>query len=101
MSRNSAYIPAGARAAPQPGRGPVLGDPGDPQVPVPRLCAGHLGQRRPARATRQHPPTLGHDPHGDPGNTPAAQEQAMLFLLTGEVFDTCGGLPCVGVRTSG
>jgi hypothetical protein len=47
------------------------------------------------------PPAKGHDPHSDPGNTPAAQQQAMLFLLTGEVFDTCGGLPCLGVRTSG
>jgi hypothetical protein len=25
----------------------------------------------------------------------------MLFLLTGKVFDTCGGRPCLGVRTSG
>ncbi len=47
------------------------------------------------------PPAKGHDPHSDPGNTPAAQQQAMLFLLTGDVFDTCGGLPCLGVRTSG
>ena len=47
------------------------------------------------------PPAKGHDPHPDPGNTPAAQEQAILFLLTGEVFDTCGGLPCAGVRASG
>jgi hypothetical protein len=46
-------------------------------------------------------PGKGHDPHGDPGKTPAAQEQAMLFLLTGKVFDTCGGRPCLGVRTSG
>jgi hypothetical protein len=47
------------------------------------------------------PPAKGHNPHGDPGNPPAAQQQAVLFLLSGEVFDTRGGLPCAGVRTSG
>ncbi|MCT2587472.1 hypothetical protein [Actinophytocola gossypii] len=43
------------------------------------------------------PPTAGHDPHGDPGNTPAARAQAAHFLATGEVIDTCGRAPCVAI----
>ena len=43
------------------------------------------------------PPTAGQDPHGDPGNTPAAREQAAHFLATGEVIDTCCRAPCVAI----
>ncbi|HEX2134189.1 MAG TPA: hypothetical protein VHH15_21815 [Actinophytocola sp.] len=43
------------------------------------------------------PPTAGQDPHGDPGNTPAARAQAAHFLATGEVIDTCGRAPCVAI----
>lgn len=45
------------------------------------------------------PPTQGHDPHGDTGNTPAAREQAAHFLATGELIDVCGGAPCVAIPT--
>jgi hypothetical protein len=38
-----------------PGCGPVLGDPADPTVPVPQLCAGHMGQRQPTRAPANIP----------------------------------------------
>jgi hypothetical protein len=72
------------RRFPFPGSALVVWDSGNPPAPP-----GNI------------PPAKGHDPHSDPGNTPAAQEQAMLFLLTGEVFDTCGGRPCRGVRLSG
>ncbi|HEY4829329.1 MAG TPA: hypothetical protein VIH85_21345, partial [Solirubrobacteraceae bacterium] len=35
------------------------------------------------------------DPHQDPRNTPAAQEQISDFLEpNGAVVDVCGGLPC-------
>lgn len=44
-----------------------------------------------------NPPRAGHDPHGDPRNTPAAIEQIVAFLTTGQVVDVCGGDPCVGV----
>jgi hypothetical protein len=43
------------------------------------------------------PPTAGHDPHTDTANTPAARQQAAEFLLTGQVTDVCGGLPCVAI----
>jgi hypothetical protein len=46
------------------------------------------------------PPSAGHDPHGDTGNTPAARQQAAEFLLSGEVVDVCGGKPCVAIPTS-
>jgi hypothetical protein len=45
------------------------------------------------------PPTEGHDPHGDTGNTPAARAQAAHFLATGEVIDTCDRAPCVAIPT--
>ncbi|MPZ79450.1 MAG: hypothetical protein GEV28_03250 [Actinophytocola sp.] len=45
------------------------------------------------------PPTQGHDPHGDTGNTPAARAQAAHFLETGEVVDVCGRAPCVAIPT--
>ena len=44
------------------------------------------------------PPTAGADnidPHQDPRNTPAAQQQISAFLEPdGEVTDVCGGAPC-------
>jgi hypothetical protein len=43
------------------------------------------------------PATAGHDPHTDTANTPAARQQAAVFLLTGRVTDVCGGLPCVAI----
>jgi hypothetical protein len=43
------------------------------------------------------PPTAGADPHGHPGNTPAARAQAAHFLATGEVIDVCAGAPCVAI----
>ncbi|HEU0198441.1 MAG TPA: hypothetical protein VFQ88_14685 [Nevskiaceae bacterium] len=40
-------------------------------------------------------PSTGHDPHGDPRATAAAQEQQSDFLRPGgTVIDTCGGKPC-------
>lgn len=45
------------------------------------------------------PPTQGHDPHGDTGNTPAARVQAAHFLATGEVVDVCDRAPCVAIPT--
>ena len=43
------------------------------------------------------PPRTGHDPHGDPRNTPASIQQIVAFLTTGEVIDVCGDAPCVGI----
>lgn len=45
------------------------------------------------------PPTEGHDPHGDTGNTPAARAQAIHFLATGEIIDVCAGAPCTAIPT--
>jgi len=36
----------------------------------------------------------GTDPHRFPRAQPAAQQQKATFLLTGQVVDVCGGLPC-------
>lgn len=80
---------------------PFWGIPAIPRLPFPGSALVMWDSGSPPAPPGNIPPTKGHDPHSDPGNTPAAQEQAMLFLLTGEVFDTCGGLPCLGVRTSG
>ena len=46
---------------------------------------------------RNQPPREGADPHGDPRNTPAAIEQIVAFLTTGQIIDVCGPEPCVGV----
>jgi hypothetical protein len=43
------------------------------------------------------PPREGEDPHGDPRQTPAAVEQIVTFLTTGQVIDVCGDAPCVGI----
>jgi hypothetical protein len=43
------------------------------------------------------PPREGRDPHGDPRDTPAAIEQIVAFLTTGQVIDVCGNAPCVGL----
>jgi hypothetical protein len=41
------------------------------------------------------PPRDGHDPHEDPRNAPAAQQQKDQFLKTdGQLIDTCGAAPC-------
>jgi hypothetical protein len=45
------------------------------------------------------PPSAGHDPHGDTGNTPEARQQAAEFLFSGQVVDVCGGKPCVAIPT--
>lgn len=68
---------------PFPGSALVIWDSGTPTPPL-----GNL------------PPTEGHDPHGDTGNTPAARAQAAHFLATGEVIDVCGGAPCVAIPTT-
>ena len=46
------------------------------------------------------PPTAGHDPHGDTGNTQIARVQGFHFLVTGEVIDVCAGAPCMAVPTA-
>jgi hypothetical protein len=43
------------------------------------------------------PPRAGDDPHGDPRNTPAAIDQIVAFLTTGQVIDVCAGAPCQAV----
>jgi broad specificity polyphosphatase/5'/3'-nucleotidase SurE len=45
------------------------------------------------------PNHTGADPHSDPRVEPAAVEQLANFLLTGEVIDTCAGLPCLAAPT--
>lgn len=43
------------------------------------------------------PPRAGDDPHGHPRDTPAAIEQIIAFLTTGQILDVCNGTPCVGI----
>jgi hypothetical protein len=43
------------------------------------------------------PSNVGHDPHGDPRNTPASIEQIVAFLTTGRIIDVCDGAPCVAI----
>jgi hypothetical protein len=43
------------------------------------------------------PPRAGEDPHGDPRDTPAAIEQIVAFLTTGQIIDVCADQPCVGI----
>lgn len=40
------------------------------------------------------PPSEGIDPHGAPGETPAARRQIAEFWKTGKIIDVCGGQPC-------
>jgi hypothetical protein len=79
---------------------PFWGIPAIPRFPYRGSALVMWDSGSPPAPPANIPPSRGHDPHGDPANTPAAQEQAILFLLTGQVLDTCGGLPCLGVRTS-
>lgn len=46
-------------------------------------------------ATPEDPPVGATDTHGWSRRTPAAQEQAVRFLATGELVDTCAGEPCL------
>lgn len=43
------------------------------------------------------PPRDGEDPHGDPRDTPAANDQIQAFFERGEVTDVCGGDPCKAI----
>jgi hypothetical protein len=70
----------GLLAYPYEGSGVVLWDSGSPMPP-------DLNQ----------PPREGRDPHGDPRQTPAAIEQIIAFLTTGQIVDTCGDDPCIGI----
>ena len=82
-------------------REPVLRAARDQELPVPRLGDRDLGQRpghtQPppfANSPRSTPPT-NIDPHEDPRNTPAAQQQSLDFLEpSGTVINVCGGTPC-------
>jgi hypothetical protein len=80
---------------------PFWGIPAIPRYPYSGSALVMWDSGSPPAPPANIPPAKGHDPHMDPGNTPAAQQQAMLFLLTGQVYDTCGGLPCLGVRFPG
>lgn len=44
--------------------------------------------------TQNQPPRTGEDPHSDPRAEPKAIDQMVHFFDTGEVIDTCGGVPC-------
>jgi hypothetical protein len=46
-------------------------------------------------------PEFGRDPHGAASSETAALLQAVTFLTTGEITDTCGGEPCQGRSIDG
>jgi len=57
-----------------------------------------------------HPPTVnlppsepeyGQDPHGAGSDEPLVLQQALTFLLTGEVTDVCNAAPCVSTVLQG
>ena len=45
----------------------------------------------PAPPATNLPPTAGTDPHSFPRRHPSAQEQKAVFLLTGQIINTCDG----------
>ena len=76
-------------------RDPVLRHPRHPELPVLRLGADRLGQRRGDAADHEHGAAVGADPHSDPRNSAVARQQKSDFLQTGGfVTDVCSGLPC-------
>jgi hypothetical protein len=42
------------------------------------------------------PPAYGKDPHGAGSSETAVLLQAVTFMTSGEIIDTCGGGPCRG-----
>ena len=86
-----------------PGRDPAVEPqwnlPAVPRFPYAGSALVVWDSGTPAPPLGNLPPTQGHDPHGDTGNTPAARAQAAHFLATGEVIDTCAGAPCVAIPT--
>lgn len=47
------------------------------------------------------PPDYGSDPHGAGSSETNVLLQAITFLTTGEIIDTCGGAPCLGRQIDG
>lgn len=47
------------------------------------------------------PPDYGTDPHGAGSSETNLLLQAVTFLVTGEIIDTCGGAPCLGRQIDG
>ncbi|MFM7684394.1 MAG: hypothetical protein ACKPDI_00520 [Actinomycetota bacterium] len=84
----------------------------DPQWGIPAL--DHSAQGNAAVVVwdfgTPHPPTVnlpptdpeyGRDPHGAGSDEPLVLQQALTFLLTGEVPDVCDGKPCVSTALQG
>jgi hypothetical protein len=87
-----------------PGRDPAVEPqwnlPAVPSFPFSGSALVMWDSGTPAPPLGNLPPTQGHDPHGDTGNTPAARAQAAHFLATGEVIDVCSAAPCVAIPTA-
>lgn len=48
----------------------------------------------PANNLPPHPPEYGDDPHNGGSREPLVLQQAVTFLLTGEILDVCGATAC-------
>jgi hypothetical protein len=96
----------------EPSLGPGRSADADPQWGIPALDYAAQGNAAvvvwdfgtPHPPTVNLPPTdpeYGRDPHGAGSDEPLVLQQALTFLLTGEVTDVCGGAPCVSTVLQG
>lgn len=96
----------------EPALGPGRSADVDPQWGIPAL--DHSAQGNAAVVVwdfgTPHPPTVnlppsepefGQDPHGAGSDEPLVLQQALTFLLTGEVTDVCNAGPCVSTALQG
>ena len=73
---------------------PFWGIPAVPSYPFPGSVLVMVDSGQPLPPPTNLPPREGSDPHSHPRNSPAIRTMTAHFLGTGEVIDTCGGVPC-------
>lgn len=74
---------------------PFWGIPAAPSMPYAGSMLVMVDSGQPAPPPTNTPPRAGSDPHSHPRNSPEIRSMIAHFLATGEVVDTCGGVPCV------
>ena len=89
--------PAGDGGRPLDGGGAVVRARRRSPTPTrdPASSCGTAAPRCPPTSTSRR--GRADDPHGDPRSTPAAIEQIVAFLTTGQIIDACGDDPCIGI----
>lgn len=73
--------------------------PATPSMPYAGSALVMVDSGQPAPPPTNTPPRAGSDPHGHPRNSPEIRTMIAHFLATGEVIDTCGGVPCTAPAT--